>query len=153
MAHIHEKIDFTVTPVVIHPDKTKVLLVNHPRYKKWLCVGGHVELDENPDQTLLREIKEETGLEVEVLDENPRIAGPGFKTLFRPRFVDIHEANSPHQHIGLIYFCLAKTGEFTLSGEHDEMAWFDRQELDTIRPLTTELVYFYCKTALEETTK
>ena len=29
---------------------------------KWVGVGGHFELDETPEECLLREVKEETGL-------------------------------------------------------------------------------------------
>ena len=28
---------------------------------KWICVGGHFEQDESPEECLLREVKEETG--------------------------------------------------------------------------------------------
>jgi len=46
MAHIHEKIDFTASVFVVH--KNKVLLRMHDKYKMWLSVGGHIELDEDP---------------------------------------------------------------------------------------------------------
>ena len=31
---------------------------------KWMGVGGHIEIGETPDQALIREVKEETGLDV-----------------------------------------------------------------------------------------
>ena len=58
MAHIHEKIDFVSTAIIVHRDK--VLLVHHRGLKLWLPVGGHIELDEDPEEALFREIKEET---------------------------------------------------------------------------------------------
>lgn len=36
----------------------------HDKYKIWLGVGGHIELDEDPNQAALREVKEEVGLAV-----------------------------------------------------------------------------------------
>ena len=34
---------------------------------KWVGVGGHIEKDETPDQATIREVKEETGLDVHSL--------------------------------------------------------------------------------------
>ena len=47
MAHIHEKIDFTVAIFVVH--EGKVLLIHHRNLNKWLPLGGHIELDEDPE--------------------------------------------------------------------------------------------------------
>lgn len=151
MPHIHELIDFTVTPVIIHPDKDKVLLVNHPKYKKWLHIGGHIELDEDPDQALMREIREECGLDVEVLAEKQKIeASAQEKPLWRPRFMDIHEANVPHRHVGLVYFCLAKSVDFVLSEEHDEMKWFTLDEIALLGDQVSNLIKYHAAVALEE---
>ena len=35
---------------------------------KWIGVGGHFEADESPEECLLREVKEETGLDVSGAD-------------------------------------------------------------------------------------
>ena len=68
MSHIHEKIDFTVEVFVVH--KNRVLLRLHDKYKFWLSVGGHIELDEDPNQTALREVMEEVGLKVELYKDS-----------------------------------------------------------------------------------
>ena len=59
MAHIHEKIYFTVEVFVVYGNK--VLLRKHDKYGIWLSVGGHIELDEDPNQAALREVREEVG--------------------------------------------------------------------------------------------
>ena len=46
MAHIHEKIDFTVAIFVVHDDK--ILLIHHRKLGKWLPFGGYIEFDEAP---------------------------------------------------------------------------------------------------------
>ena len=74
MAHIHEKIDFTVAIFIVR-DK-KVLLIHHRKLDKWLPVGGHIELDEDPEAAALREAWEETGFEVELLGERPPTTEP-----------------------------------------------------------------------------
>jgi 8-oxo-dGTP diphosphatase len=151
MGHIHEKIDFTVVPIIIHPDKQKALLVKHPKYGRWMSIGGHIELDETPDQALLREIKEECGLDVEVLSEKPTLDTTDNQViLWRPRFVDIHDANPPHRHIGLVYFCLAKSADFTLSDEHEEMRWFTKEQMDAIKDTLSPIAHYYALCALKE---
>ena len=62
MPHMHEKIDFTVAVFVVDADR--VLLVHHRRLCKWLPVGGHIELDEDPEAAALRDVLEESGLDV-----------------------------------------------------------------------------------------
>ena len=88
MAHIHEKIDFTVAIFVVH--EGRVLLIHHRKLDKWLPLGGHIELDEDPEQAALREAREESGFEVELLGERPPTTGPGTRALIAPRFLDIH---------------------------------------------------------------
>ena len=79
MAHIHEKIDFTVAIFVVHDGK--VLLIHHRRLDKWLPLGGHIELDEDPEIAALREAKEESGLDVELIGERPPTTEPGTRAL------------------------------------------------------------------------
>lgn len=49
----------------------KMLLVDHKKAGLWLPAGGHVEPDEHPKTTVVREAKEELGIEAEFLIENP----------------------------------------------------------------------------------
>jgi 8-oxo-dGTP diphosphatase len=47
----------------------RVLFVEHPD-RGWEIPGGHLEKEETPEQALLRELKEETGLEGTILAWN-----------------------------------------------------------------------------------
>ena len=147
MPHIHEKYDFTITVFIVFDGK--VLLVNHPKYNMWIPMGGHIELDEDPEEALYREIIEETGLEVELLTNKPELPSPGTKFLPTPSFMDVHEANPPHKHISLTYFARAKSDEFKLSNEHDELKWFAPEELEDTKFLLSPAIKFYCLQALE----
>lgn len=131
MAHIHQKIDFTVSAFIVHPDLDKILLVHHKKFNGWLQIGGHIELDEDSDTALLREIEEECGLKVKLLTDAPGKAGPTAKVLHRPNFVYIHETyTKKHYHLDLRYVCLAKTTNITLEKEaHNDIRWFTRHEL------------------------
>src|SRR5438309_2993091 len=113
MPHIHEKIDFTVAIFVVH--ENRVLLVHHRQLKKWLPLGGHIELHEDPEFAALREAREESGLEVELIGERPPTSEPGTRALIAPRFLDIHRITDTHEHIGMIYWAHPKNGALTLS--------------------------------------
>jgi 8-oxo-dGTP pyrophosphatase MutT (NUDIX family) len=149
MAHIHEKIDFTVAIFVVH--KGKVLVIHHRNLNKWLPLGGHIELDEDPETAALREAKEESGLEVELLGERPPTTEPGTRALIAPRFLDIHRISATHEHIGMIYWARPKNGTLTLApAEHHDIRWCTAEELNTLQPPMTEAVKWYCRSALKE---
>ena len=149
MAHIHEKIDFTVAIFVVRDGK--VLVIHHKKLDRWLPLGGHIELDEDPEQAALRETKEESGLDVELIGERPPTTGPGTRALIGPRFLDIHRINETHEHIGMIYFARTKTGQTTLApAEHHAIRWCDARELDELQPAMSDAVKYYCRTALSE---
>jgi 8-oxo-dGTP pyrophosphatase MutT (NUDIX family) len=151
MAHIHEKIDFTVAIFIVHGGK--ILLIHHRQLNKWLPVGGHIELDEDPEQAALREAREESGLEVELFGERPPTSGAGTRALIAPRFLDIHYINDTHEHIGMIYWARPKHGSVTLAAaEHHDIRWCSSEQLDTLQPAMSDAVKWYCRQALVEMT-
>src|SRR6516162_421083 len=144
VAHIHEKIDFTVAIFVVHD--AKILLIDHRKLDKWLPLGGHIELDEDPEIAALREAKEESGLDVELLGERPPTTSPGTRALIAPRFLDIHRITETHEHIGMIYWARPKQGKLALAaGEHHDIRWSSAKELDHLQPPMTDAVKWYCR--------
>ena len=149
MAHIHEKIDFTVAIFVVH--QARVLLIHHRKLNKWLPLGGHVELDEDPEIAALREAREESGLEVELLGERPPTTEPGTRALITPRFLDIHRITDTHEHIGMIYWARPRNGTLTLAAsEHHDIRWCSAADLDQLQPPMSHAVKWYCLAALKE---
>lgn len=148
MPHIHELYDYTITVFIVNKNN-QALLVNHPRYNKWIPMGGHIELNEDPEEALFREIKEETGLDVTILSSKPDVKSDGTKFILTPNYVDVHEANVPHKHISFTYFALTDSDDFKLSDEHDAMKWFSEAELQEPEYELSEAVKFYCKEAIE----
>src|SRR5436189_5185531 len=151
MAHIHEKIDFTVAIFVVH--KGKVLLIHHRKLNKWLPLGGHIELDEDPEMAALREGREECGFEVELIGDRPPTTEPGTRALIAPRFLDIHRINDVHEHIGMIYWARPKSGVLALAeAEHHDIGWFSNDELENLQPAMSPAVKWYSRKAIEEIT-
>src|SRR5260370_32231090 len=97
MADITEKIDFTVAIFVVR--NHKILLIHHRKLDKWLPLGGHIGLDEDPEIAAIREAKEESGLEVELLGERPPTTEPSTRAFIAPRFLHIHPLPDTHEHI------------------------------------------------------
>jgi 8-oxo-dGTP pyrophosphatase MutT (NUDIX family) len=66
----HSGRHFTVAVFVVW--EGKVLLHLHRKLAMWLPPGGHVERDEIPDDAAVREVFEETGLNVELVGESAK---------------------------------------------------------------------------------
>jgi len=148
MPHINDKYDFVISVYIVY--KGQVLLVNHPRYKLWVPMGGHIELDEDPEQALYREIEEETGLTgIEILSSRPSIDQRGTKFLPTPNYMDVHEANPPHKHICMVYFARAKNKNHRLSDEHIAIEWLGLEDLDKPVYSLENAVKFYCQEAIK----
>ncbi|MBR2876237.1 MAG: NUDIX hydrolase [Clostridia bacterium] len=62
----HEKIIIVYAGGCIFNEKGEVLLQKRADCNKWGFPGGAVELGETPEMAAIREVKEETGLDVEV---------------------------------------------------------------------------------------
>jgi 8-oxo-dGTP pyrophosphatase MutT (NUDIX family) len=148
MPHIHEQYDFSVSVFIVHSGR--VLYARHPRYDRWLPLGGHVELNEDPEEALFREIAEETGLEVEVLSTKPDIRGDTTtKHIFQPNYVDVHDANPPHKHIAFIYFVRAKDDKFVMSDEHLDLRWLTPEDIENPKYKLSPSLKFYTSEALK----
>ncbi len=130
MPHIHELIDFTVTCMILHPTEPKILLINHKLLNTWLPVGGHIELNEDPDEAIAREVAEECGLSIEMISHRHAGEYPETKMLLIPETIDIHTFNATHRHVNLGYHARALSAEPKLAPEeHHDIQWFAADEL------------------------
>lgn len=130
MPHIHDKIDFTVEVFIVYKDK--VLLRMHDKHKIWLSVGGHIELDEDPVEGARREVREEVGLEIDIVGDIPKFEDDNYSYLVAPRFLGKHVVNDSHTHVVLVYFAKAKDDNIK-DPHHDhektEVVWATMEDL------------------------
>ena len=123
-----------------------MLLHHHRKLGMWLPPGGHIEQDELPDEAAVREVWEETGLEVELVGERREdVADP--VQLYRPAGVQLENIGPGHQHIDLIYFA-RPSGQTTIAQEFsaDKVGWYDHRDWDAM--LVNAEVRGWCKRAL-----
>jgi len=134
--HIHEKIDFTVEVFIVH--ENKVLLRMHDKFKKWMSVGGHIELHEDPIEAAHREVKEEVGLEIELVGNETLCREPEvwFNELIPPVALNRHKTTKEgHEHVTLVYFARAKTTDIKAQYEDDkseECQWCTAEDLEKL---------------------
>jgi 8-oxo-dGTP pyrophosphatase MutT (NUDIX family) len=131
MAHTHDTLCLTVVIFLTH--QNKVLLAHHPVYDAWLPIGGHIDPGEDPDETLYREVKEETSLDPEdirIFGNKADIPTDDNRTvLYTPAFVDRHNVGD-RNHVAFVYFGEMTDGREVLkSEEHKELRWFTADEL------------------------
>jgi ADP-ribose pyrophosphatase YjhB (NUDIX family) len=61
---------------VVYDDNRRALMIRHTNDGKWCFPGGIVEPDEHPEQRVVKEMREETGLTVEPVRILGVCAGP-----------------------------------------------------------------------------
>jgi len=153
MAHLHEKIDFTVEVFVVY--QNTVLLRKHDKYKIWLSVGGHIELNEDPNEAAIREVKEEVGLDI-ALDNNllPQTHenSDAYKELIPPYFLNRNRMSPTHEHVTFTYFAESQTDVITELVEREKSTgcrWFTKGDLQNDREIIPHVKY-YALQALEK---
>ena len=119
---------FTVAVFVVRDGK--VLLHWHRKLGMWLPPGGHIERDELPDEAAVREVLEESGVEVELVGERREDVEDPVQ-LHRPAGVQLENIGPGHQHIDLIYFARPK-GTFSIRDEYaaDRVGWYAQEDWD-----------------------
>ena len=152
MPHINELFDFVISVFIVR--RGRVLLVHHKTYDEWLPIGGHIELDEDPEEALWREVREECGLKIKLIQTRPSIAHPGVKPIPAPVYMDVHKTGSTHRHIAFVYFAVSASDRVKLhTREHHDFRWFTPAELSQPKYRVTKSIRFYCREALKAAKK
>lgn len=129
--------DFTATTFVVWQKKT--LLHKHKKLAMWLPCGGHIEKNELPDDAAIREVYEESGVEIELIG-NKALDIKEPKQLVQPRGIQLEPIYSGHEHIDLIYFAKpVKSYQGYLLESDPSLGWYSQDELKKL-DLTTEII-------------
>lgn len=129
------KKEFTASVYLI--ENQKVLLIYHRKLEKWLPPGGHLEENETPDEAARREVKEETGLEFEYINQNGlEINCWNAKSIQHPYLCLLEEIPAyrelpAHQHVDFVFVGKPIGGEC-----HNSFSsrWFEWEDLKKLQP-------------------
>ena len=110
----------TMRSVVKNKKDEILVLRRHPKSKtnphKWELHGGKIENWEFFDEALIREVKEETDLDVKVGD-----------------FCEAVQDDYPHRRtVQLIMYAKDITGDVKISDEHDDWMWASIDEIKSL---------------------
>jgi 8-oxo-dGTP pyrophosphatase MutT (NUDIX family) len=117
---------FTASAWVVSPDRKKVLMAYHNIYDSWAWLGGHADGEHDLLKVAIKEVKEESGLDVKPVSED----------IYSVEIlcVDGHIKNgqyvSSHLHFNVTYL-LEGDDKLPIRNKPDEnkaVAWFDREE-------------------------
>ncbi len=105
-----------VAAVIINDNKIFATQRGYGDYKDgWEFPGGKIELNETPEDAIVREIKEELNTEIEVKNKICTV-----------------EYDYPNFHLSMdCFICKVKSGKLELL-EHEAAKWLDKTELYTV---------------------
>lgn len=140
MPHIHiqpDQHDMTVSAYIImrEGEEWKCLVHMHRKFEKLLQIGGHIELDETPWQSMAHEIEEESGFklaELDVLQFNNRpLKTSGNINHPTPISLNTHYVGDDHYHSDLMFGFIASSRprQLVSEGEADDLRWLTLEQL------------------------
>lgn len=111
-------IEVIVGPFILN-DKNELLLFTSPKWKnEWIVPGGHVEPGETLEDAVLRETKEEIGVDIEIVElfniSQNFVSPPEFKRNAHFIFID--------------FIAKLKSDQFVFNDEISEYKWFGLDE-------------------------
>lgn len=105
------------TTCVVLDDKGRIALVHRKDNGLWALPGGGMELGESIEDCAVREVKEETGLEVEIT---------GLVGVYtNPNHVMKYDDGEVRQQFSLCYRSRLLGGELAFDSESTEIAWVE----------------------------
>lgn len=127
---------FVATVYVVNDGAT--LLHPHDKLGMWLPPGGHIDRDELPHEAALRETREETGLEVDLVAPVEDVKSETAISIPKPQQflledINVHREGVGHQHIDFVFYGRTETREVVPEGDDEQDAadwsWFTPAEL------------------------
>lgn len=125
--------------IVVNGDKT--LLVKHKSLGIWIFPGGHVKRGEMPDSAAIREAKEETGLNVRLINCTKEKFRGKFKSRPLPMLVGESITKYPdrtHMHYSLKFLAkpIGRSSRARMDPkESTDIRWFTEKEIRSSKEL------------------
>src|SRR3990167_10187310 len=107
----------SVAGIIFNANRTQVLLIKRRDVPVWVLPGGGIEPNETPENAVIREILEETGLTVKV-----------------SRLVGSYTPINRLAKRTLLFECTLIKGSLTLSNETRDISYFPLDQLPSLIP-------------------
>jgi len=121
--------EFCASAFVVNPADKKILLCHHRGFNRWVQPGGHIEHNELPEETAMRETYEETGVRIKLLGER----FPREDDFIRPLGIQRNRGKDGSLHVDITYVGIPLSQDNVIGDDEiDRCAWFDREELEDI---------------------
>jgi 8-oxo-dGTP pyrophosphatase MutT (NUDIX family) len=127
---------FTASVWVLTKAKPKkVLLVHHKKFNMWIQPGGHIEKFENPIEAAIREVKEETGIDIGFLKKTLGKTPDGvteflqLPDFFLEQRIPRYKSEPEHFHLDMqhIVYIDEQIVSHSIRESHD-IGWFTKKE-------------------------
>jgi len=136
----------TASAFVVNEDLTKTLVVKHNIYDGFVYPGGHADGESNLLSVSIREVFEETGLNVTPLIDDIF----AFHAFPIKGHIKNEKYVSSHIHFDVLYLLVAKNSDMDkiriLESENSKVKWIDLEDsyndeiVDWLRPMTKKVV-------------
>lgn len=123
----------TIVPAVsavIVNNRQEILLQERVDNEKWSLPGGKMEPGETVEEAIKREVKEETGLDVEI----KQLVG----VYSNPNHVIAYEDGEVRQQFSICFLCEAISGSLVISDESKRVEFIALNKLDSINIHVTQ---------------
>ena len=107
---------------IVADDQGRILLQRRSDNARWALPGGVMDIGESIGQAIVREVREETGLEVEPEDIVGIYSDPGH--------VFAYDDGEVRQQFSVCFMCRIVGGELQVSKESSDVAFFSPEEID-----------------------
>ncbi|HBC7429691.1 TPA: NUDIX domain-containing protein [Providencia rettgeri] len=111
---MNEEVKHFTATAMIRNEHGEFLLHEHQKLGFWLPPGGHIEVNEEPQHAVFREVLEETGLECQVVScgfpfasqihDSPHTQVLPLPIAILKEFI-VDKKKGNHWHIDMIYLC------------------------------------------------
>lgn len=112
----------TATAAIVFDDQQRLLLQRRSDNGNWALPGGTMETGETADQCAVREVKEETGYQIEIIRLIGVYSDPQHTTIAYP------DGNTV-AYVSLLFEGRVVGGERALSDESTDVGWFPPEAL------------------------
>jgi ADP-ribose pyrophosphatase YjhB (NUDIX family) len=107
----------------------KVLMLKQTKSKYWLLPGGHIDDGELPHEAAIREVKEETNLDIEILQVPDNCAKTEIATPLPVPFAMRLLPCRDKKDIDSLFTAKVIGGELKIDKESEEAKWFTKEEI------------------------